>query len=45
MQSSHYSFQILTKLEFSNFQKILKKSNFTKICPVAAELFHADGHE
>jgi len=25
------------------FQKNTKISNFTKICPVGAELFHADG--
>ena len=39
-----YSCQTLMKLEFS--PKILAKtevSNFNKIMPVGAELFHADG--
>jgi len=43
LQSCRYSCQILMKLEFSRqiFEKI-HISNFMKILPVAAELFHAD---
>jgi len=44
MRSTCYSDQILMKLEFS--QQILKNnqiSYFTKICPIEAEFFHADG--
>jgi len=45
MQSTHYSWQILIKLEFS--QELKKKkhtqfSNFMKIHPVGAVLFQAD---
>jgi hypothetical protein len=43
MQSTCYSYQILTKPEFP--QHILKNthmSNFVKIQPVGAELFHVD---
>ena len=43
MQSTCYSYQILIKLEF--LQHILKSthmSNFIKIQPVVAELFHMD---
>jgi hypothetical protein len=42
MYSTHYSCQILIKLEF--YQQIFKKKTpyFMKICPVGAELFHAD---
>jgi hypothetical protein len=43
MQSNHYCCRILTELEFSRqiFEKA-KISNFIKIRPVGAELFHAD---
>jgi hypothetical protein len=41
MQSARYSRQILIKLEFS--RHILEKSNFMKIRPVEAKVFHADG--
>jgi len=43
MQSTRYSCQILSKLEF--FLRMFKNcqiSNFMKILPVGAELFHAD---
>jgi len=42
--STGYSCQILMKLEFPRqiFDKY-SKPNFIKICPVGAELFHADG--
>jgi hypothetical protein len=44
MQSFHYSCQILIKLEYSRrFTKNTQISNFIKIRPVGAELFHADG--
>jgi len=44
MLSTLLSCPILIKLEFSReiFEN-LQISNFTKICPVEAELFHADG--
>jgi hypothetical protein len=37
--------QILMKLEFfgTNFCKNAQILNFTKICPMEAELFHVDG--
>jgi hypothetical protein len=40
-----YCFQILIKLEISQqiFEKKSEISNFMKIRPVGAELFHADG--
>jgi hypothetical protein len=47
MQSTQYCCQILIKLEFS--RQIFEKknntqiSNFMKIRPMVAELFHADG--
>jgi hypothetical protein len=44
MSSAHYYCHILRKLELS--EQILKNSqtlNFMKICPVRADLFHADG--
>jgi hypothetical protein len=44
MQSAGYSSQILMKLEFSRqFSKNNQISNFTKIRPMGAEFFHADG--
>jgi len=44
MQSTRYSYQISSKLEFSPhiFEKY-SKPNFMKIRPVEVELFHADG--
>jgi len=43
MQNTRYSCQILIKLEFFyTFSKNTRTSNFTKICSVGAELFHAD---
>jgi hypothetical protein len=43
MQSTHYSSFILKKLEFINiFSKNNQISNFMKIRPVEADLFHAD---
>jgi len=46
MKSAHYSCHILMRLEFSR-QIIIKKksliSNFMKIRPVVAELFHKGG--
>jgi hypothetical protein len=41
MYSALRACPILTKLEFS--QQIFIKSNFMKIHPVAAQVFHADG--
>ena len=44
MQSFRYSCQILMKLEFS--RQIFEKSslsNFMKVRPMEAELFHTDG--
>jgi len=43
MKNTHYSCHILIKLEFS--QQVLEKqiSNFMKIRPVRAEMFHVDG--
>jgi hypothetical protein len=43
MYSTRYSCQILMKLEFS--RKIFEKqtSNFVKIRPAEAELFHVEG--
>jgi len=44
MKSVQYSCRILTEFEFS--QQILEKYTnvkFMKICPVRAELLHADG--
>ena len=32
-----------TRIFYTDFRKILKTSNFKDICPVTAELFHADG--
>jgi hypothetical protein len=44
MQSTRYSCQNLLKLEFSrDFRKNTQTSNFMKIRPVVAELFHTDG--
>ena len=44
MQSILYSFPILTKLKYSlRFSKNPRTSNFMKIRPVGAELFHMDG--
>ena len=45
MYSTLYSSPILMKLEFSwqEFGKTPQISNFIKICPVEADLFHADG--
>jgi len=46
MQNTRYFCQILIKLEFSRqvfFKKTREVSNFMKIGPVGAELFHADG--
>ena len=41
MYSIHYSCKILMKLEFLNrFSKNTQISNFMKICPVGAKLFH-----
>jgi hypothetical protein len=44
MQITHYSCQILMKLEFSQliFEKNPQMSNFMKICPMGAELFHVE---
>ena len=43
MYSTRYSCSILMKLEFSRqFSKNTEISNFMKIRPVGAELFHAD---
>jgi hypothetical protein len=42
--STRYSSQIFRKHEFlDRFSKNIKISNFTKIRPNGAELFHADG--
>ena len=44
MQSTSYSCQIVMKFEFSQrFLKTTEIWNYTKIRPVGAELFHADG--
>jgi len=42
MQSSHYSCNILIKLELSQWIKKTEWWNFMKICAVVAELFRAD---
>jgi len=43
MQSTYYSCQILKTLEFlDRFKKNTQISEFMKICPVVAALFHAD---
>ena len=44
-QNTRHSCPNLMKLEFSRhiFEKNIQISNFMKICPVGAELFHADG--
>jgi hypothetical protein len=43
MQSTHYSCQILMKLNFlDKFSKNTQKSKYMKIPPVGADLFHAD---
>jgi hypothetical protein len=43
MQSTRYSCRTLMKVEFSvNFSKNSQISNFMKISPVGAELFHTD---
>jgi len=43
--STRYSCLIVTKLESSStdFRKNIQMSNFMKIRPMGAELFHADG--
>jgi hypothetical protein len=46
MKSTHFSCPVLIKLQFS--QQILKNphtSNFRKIHPAGAKLFHADRHD
>ena len=47
MYSTCYSCQVLIKPEFPRyiFLKNFGISNFMKICPVAAELFHAGRHD
>jgi len=43
MQSTLYSFPILTKLKYSlRFSKNPRTSNFMKICPVGSELFYME---
>ena len=44
MYSTRYSCPILMKVQFSGqiFEEEIQKSNFMKIPPVEAELFHAD---
>jgi hypothetical protein len=46
MQSAHYPFPILIKLDFSLYDSFYKNtliSNFMQFRPMGAELFHADG--
>jgi hypothetical protein len=46
MLSTRYSCQISVKLDyFYGFLKNTRISNFMKICPVGAELFHTDRHD
>ena len=43
MKNTDHSCQMLMKFEFSRFSKNIEISNFMKIRPVGAELFHAVG--
>jgi hypothetical protein len=43
MQRTRYSCHILMKIWFFSFSKNTQISNFLRILPVEAELFHADG--
>jgi hypothetical protein len=44
MQSTHYSYKILIKLQFSwQLKKKTEISNLMKICPVGTKLSHVDG--
>jgi hypothetical protein len=43
MYSTRYSCQMLLKVQFFFGRFSKKYPNFMKICPVGAELFHAEG--